>query len=73
MPKAIKSQMSPMDQLHRRLSELAQDCKDAHARMLLDGNREGAAHSWCTYQEASAVRDAIGSMIRQVEDDLIDI
>lgn len=65
--------MSPLAKLHARLSEMALEQKEAHTRLLMSGERVAAAHAWSTYQEARFCSDAVASMIRQTEADLIDI
>lgn len=73
MPTQTEKQMSPLDELHARLSELALDQKEAHTRLLMDGERVAAAHAWETYQEAKDVTNAVATMISQAEEGLSDI
>lgn len=65
--------MSPLDELHARLSELALDQKEAHAKLLLGGNRLAAAQAWVAYKEARDCTNAVATMISQTEEGLSDI
>ena len=60
--------MSPLAELHARLSDMALEQKEAHTQLLLGGNRLAAAQAWTAYKEARDCTKAVAIMISQFDE-----